>query len=122
MLVSVLLTTYMFPTLKYVLRGVLHECYHLPPPPKYASFSDRNKRDGVQSGEGGYFEKFCTWMCLPDFEILTFAIPNFVPIYQPSIYQFCTKNTKFSSNCVLFTIICSKYTQCMYRPYGCLHL
>ena len=24
-------------------------------------------------------------MCLPDFEILTFAIPNFAPIYHPSI-------------------------------------
>ena len=32
----------------------------------------------------------------PDFEILTFAIPYFVPIYYPSIYQFCTKNTQFA--------------------------
>ena len=47
----------------------------------------------VRCPGGGYFEKSCTWMCLPDFEILTFfgAIPNFVPIYHSSIYQFWTK-------------------------------
>ena len=28
-----------------------------------------------------------------DFKILTSAIPNFVPIYYPSVYQFC-KSTK----------------------------
>ena len=27
----------------------------------------------------GYFKKFCMWMYLLDFEILTFIIPNFVP-------------------------------------------
>ena len=30
-------------------------------------------------------------MCLLDFKILTFTIPNFVAIYYPSVYQFCTK-------------------------------
>ena len=32
-----------------------------------------------------------TRMCLPDFKIPIFAIPNFVPIYHPSIFQICTK-------------------------------
>ena len=33
-------------------------------------------------------------MCLPDFEILAFTIPNFVPIYQPSIYQSFVQKTR----------------------------
>ena len=43
-------------------------------------------------GSGGgraYFEKFCMWICLLDFKMLT--IQYFVPIYHPSIYQFCIK-------------------------------
>ena len=43
--------------------------------------------------QGGYFAKFCSWMCIQDFEILTFAIPNFVPIYQ-----FCKKKKKKKNN------------------------
>ena len=63
---------------------------------------------------GGVFENFCMWMCLPDIEILTFSLPIFVPIYHPSVYQFCTKKTpQFSSNWVLFMTICLKYTQFM---------
>ena len=33
----------------------------------------------VSSYEGGFFGNFCTWMCLPDFKILTFAIPFLSP-------------------------------------------
>ena len=63
----------------------------------------------------GVLQTFCMWMCLPDFKILTFAIPIFVPIYHPSVHQFRKKkNTLFWSNWVLFTKICSKYTQFTY--------
>ena len=34
---------------------------------------------------GGYFKTFCMWMCLPDFEILTFAIPTWFCPYLPPI-------------------------------------
>ena len=36
----------------------------------------------------GFFEIFCSWMCLLEVEIWTFAIPIFVPIYYPSVHQF----------------------------------
>ena len=43
--------------------------------------SERFKNSLLPQVEG-YFEKFCTWMCLLNFEILTFAIPNFFFIYH----------------------------------------
>ena len=50
-------------------------------------------------------------MCLPNLENLTFSIPIFRSITHPIVYHFQKKSTQFCQNWVLFTIICSKYTQ-----------
>ena len=59
----------------------------------------------------GYFCQNCMWICLLHLENLTFSIPTFSTITHPSVYHFRKKSTQFSSNWVLFTKICSKYTQ-----------
>ena len=59
-------------------------------------------------------------MCLSDLENLTFSIPIFRPIFHPSVYHFRKKSTQFFQNSVLFTTICSKYTQ--FIRFGLLHL
>ena len=62
-----------------------------------------NAHTGTQNAPlGEFFKRFCTW-------ILIFAIPIFVPIYHPSVYRICTKNTQFCSNWVLFEVIYSKF-------------
>ena len=58
----------------------------------------------------GYSRQNCTWVGLPNLEKWTFSI-QFLPITHPSVYPFRQKNTQFCSNWVLFTMICSKYTQ-----------
>ena len=58
---------------------------------------------------GGFFEHFCTRMCLPDVEILTFAVPVFVPICHSSL-PISYKKHQFRSNWVFFRLICFKYT------------
>ena len=50
-------------------------------------------------------------MCLPNFKNLTFSKPFFWRITHPPVYQFLKKITKFCPNWMLFSIICSKYTQ-----------
>ena len=58
-------------------------------------------------GEGGFFTKFCTWMCLPDFEILTFAIfcPHLPPINIQILHKKQPLLLKLGAFCLL------KYTQ-----------
>ena len=56
---------------------------------------------------------FCSWMFLLEFGILPFCIIFLFPIYHPSIYQFGKKMYLILLNLVLFTTICSKYTQLM---------
>ena len=60
------------------------------------------------------------WMRLPYLKNLTFSIPIFCTIIHPSVYHFRKKSTQCCSSWVLFTIICSKYTQFIW--FGLLHL
>ena len=53
----------------------------------------------------GVFRKFVCGCACWTFEILTFAIPNFVPVYQPSAYQFCAKNTQYCSTLPWFSLV-----------------
>ena len=69
---------------------------------------------------GGYFHQNRTWMCLPDFENLTFSTPIFCVISHQSVYHFWKKSTQFWPIWVLLTIICPKYTQFM--SFGLLSL
>ena len=59
---------------------------------------------------GGYFHKNLTWMCLPNLENFTFYT-NFLPNYPPISIPFMIEKHTICPNWVLFTIICSKYTQ-----------
>ena len=42
----------------------------------------------LPSPQRGYFHQNRTWMCLPDLENLTFSIPIFCSISNPSVYHF----------------------------------
>ena len=64
-------------------------------------------------GGGGYSPKNCMWMCLPNFKNLT-LFTNFLLNYPLISIPFWIEKhpiLPFCPSSVLFTIICSKYTQ-----------
>ena len=77
---------------------------------------------GGGGGGVGYLEKFCMWMCLPEFKILTFAILNFVPFTTHQYVNFVKKTSNFATvGCFLPSF--AQNTPNLFKVgAGCLHL
>ena len=59
----------------------------------------------IESVRMGLWKKKIIWVCLTNFEFLTFVIPIFVAIYHAFVYQFCTKQKTKQKHCLKYTLI-----------------